>query len=73
MTRPSRGSLVPDRVALAEIELYGELMIAASAVSDERLSPDRIDEVLRAAPGPGELEDFAPRWPYRQRRPAPGS
>lgn len=35
-----------DWVALAEIELCGELMIAASAVDEERLSPDRIDEVL---------------------------
>ncbi|WP_443072647.1 hypothetical protein [Streptomyces sp. RPT161] len=35
-----------DRVALAEIELCGELMIAASAVSEERLSTARIDEVL---------------------------
>ncbi|MFF8298547.1 hypothetical protein [Streptomyces globisporus] len=33
-------------VALAEIELCGELMIAASAAGEERLSPDRIDEVL---------------------------
>ncbi|MCM2412716.1 MULTISPECIES: hypothetical protein [unclassified Streptomyces] len=37
---------VSDHVALAEIELCGELMIAASAASGERLSPDRIDEVL---------------------------
>ncbi|MFD4797904.1 hypothetical protein [Streptomyces anulatus] len=35
-----------DRVALAEIELCGELMIAASAAGEERLSRDRIDEVL---------------------------
>ncbi|MBV7246088.1 hypothetical protein ACFYUM_35215 [Streptomyces fimicarius] len=35
-----------DSVALAEIELCGELMIAASAAGEERLSPDRIDEVL---------------------------
>jgi hypothetical protein len=35
-----------DRVALAEIELCGELMIAASAVGEERLSTARIDEVL---------------------------
>ncbi|MFE6702251.1 hypothetical protein [Streptomyces sp. NPDC057718] len=36
-----------DCVALAEIELCGELMIAASAAAgEERLSPDRIDEVL---------------------------
>ncbi|MFD8691710.1 hypothetical protein [Streptomyces sp. NPDC059651] len=35
-----------DYVALAEIELCGELMIAASASIEERLSADRIDEVL---------------------------
>ncbi|GAA2938091.1 hypothetical protein ACFPN0_18020 [Kitasatospora cinereorecta] len=35
-----------DRVALAEIELCGELMIAASAATEDRLSRDRIDEVL---------------------------
>ncbi|MFF5427128.1 MULTISPECIES: hypothetical protein [unclassified Streptomyces] len=37
----------PECVALAEIELCGELMIAAAASEGERLSPDRIDEVLR--------------------------
>jgi hypothetical protein len=38
-------------VALAEIELCGDLMIAASAAADgEWLSPDRIDEVLNVAP-----------------------
>lgn len=37
---------VSDHVALAEIELCGELMIAASAAIGERLSADRIDEVL---------------------------
>jgi hypothetical protein len=35
-----------DRVALAEIELCGELMIAAADAPEDRLSPDRIDEVL---------------------------
>ncbi len=40
---------VQDHVALAEIELCGELMIAASAANEERLSPDRIDEVLKVA------------------------
>ena len=35
-----------DHVALAEIELCGELMIAASTVSEGRLSTARIDEVL---------------------------
>jgi len=43
----SCGPLVQDRVALDEIELYGELMIAASAAAEDRLSPARIDEVLR--------------------------
>ncbi|MEU0357895.1 hypothetical protein ABZ175_21825 [Streptomyces cyaneofuscatus] len=46
-----------DCVALAEIELCGELMIAASAARGERLSPDRIDEVLNVggeAPGAGD-------------------
>ncbi|WP_367043474.1 hypothetical protein [Streptomyces sp. Je 1-332] len=40
-----RGTTVQDHVALAEIELCGELIIAASA-AEERLSADRIDEVL---------------------------
>ncbi|MFI8964094.1 hypothetical protein ACIGO8_18485 [Streptomyces sp. NPDC053493] len=40
----------PDCVALAEIELCGELIIAASAIEEERLSADRIDEVLRVRP-----------------------
>jgi hypothetical protein len=42
------GAAVQDHVALAEIELCGELIIAASAV-EERLSAARIDEVLRVA------------------------
>lgn len=36
-------------MALAEIELCGELIIAASAADEERLSADRIDEVLEVA------------------------
>ncbi|WP_255954410.1 hypothetical protein [Streptomyces odontomachi] len=44
-----RGTAVQDHVALAEIELCGELMIAASAAHGERLSADRIDEVLKVA------------------------
>ena len=40
----------PDPVALIEIDLYGDLMIAASSADEERLSPDRIDEVLRVVP-----------------------
>lgn len=43
----SLGSPVQDHVALAEIELCGELIIAASAAKEERLSADRIDEVLK--------------------------
>lgn len=35
-----------DPVALAEIELTGELIIAASSAAEERLSFARIDEVL---------------------------
>ncbi|MEU5901517.1 MULTISPECIES: hypothetical protein [Streptomyces] len=42
------GTAVQDHVALAEIELCGELIIAASAAA-ERLSFDRIDEVLQVA------------------------
>ncbi|MTE19760.1 hypothetical protein F0L17_11615 [Streptomyces sp. TRM43335] len=44
--------MVQDHVALDEIELYGELMIAASTAVEERLSPDRIDEVLRVGRDP---------------------
>lgn len=40
-----------DPVALAEIDLYGELMIAAAATPFERLPADLIDEVLRVAHG----------------------
>ncbi|WP_183069691.1 hypothetical protein [Streptomyces sp. gCLA4] len=43
---PAGGTTVQDHVALAEIELCGELIIAASAAAEDRLSLDRIDEVL---------------------------
>jgi len=46
---PVGGTAVHDHVALAEIELCGELIIAASAAQEDRLSADRIDEVLRVA------------------------
>jgi hypothetical protein len=47
---PSPGTSVQDDpVALAEIDLCGELMIAASAADEERLSFARIDEVLEVA------------------------
>ncbi|MBZ2408786.1 hypothetical protein ACWGS5_02510 [Streptomyces albidoflavus] len=42
-----RGGGVQDAVALAEIELCGELMIVASTAAGERLSFAVIDEVLR--------------------------
>ncbi|MDH6579571.1 hypothetical protein [Kitasatospora sp. MAP5-34] len=35
-----------DQAALDEIELAGELMIAATASPEERLAPERIDQVL---------------------------
>ncbi|HSY00403.1 MAG TPA: hypothetical protein VLG91_23910 [Streptomyces sp.] len=44
---PAGGTTVQDHVALAEIELCGDLIIAASTTDGDRLSPDRIDEVLR--------------------------
>ncbi|MBP0461111.1 hypothetical protein [Streptomyces montanisoli] len=44
---PLRTPTVQDHVALVEIELCGELMIAASDADGDRLSPDRIDEVLK--------------------------
>ncbi|MEO3978473.1 hypothetical protein [Streptomyces sp. CAU 1734] len=46
---PPSTTLVQDHVALAEIELCGDLIIAASAADGERLSSDRIDEVLKVA------------------------
>jgi hypothetical protein len=47
---PSPGTSVQDDpVALAEIELCGELMIAASTADEDRLSFARIDEVLEVA------------------------
>ncbi|MGP3979054.1 hypothetical protein ACTWQF_34615 [Streptomyces sp. 8N114] len=54
-SRCRRRSLMQDHVALAEIELCGELMIAASA-AEGPLSVARIDEVLRRAAD--ELDDL---------------
>jgi len=42
---------VHDAVALDEIELYGNLMIAASE-TDGPLSQERIDEILGVRPAP---------------------
>lgn len=61
-----------DPVALAEIELYGELIIAAAATPFDRLSPDRIDQVLRVAASRSsdhaddESERHAPRVPAQR-------
>ncbi|WP_281394944.1 hypothetical protein [Streptomyces rectiverticillatus] len=44
-------------MALIEIDLYGDLMIAASSADEDRLSADRIDEVLRVVPAGAERED----------------
>ncbi|MFD1828840.1 MULTISPECIES: hypothetical protein [Streptomyces] len=55
-------------MALDEIELYGELMIAASAAVEERLSPARIDEVLRVGREPerGARGQAGPGRPARR-------
>ncbi|WP_282202200.1 hypothetical protein [Kitasatospora fiedleri] len=50
-----------DRTALDEIDLTGELMIAASASRAERLAAEQIDEVLLAPRGgPDRSEPRAP-------------
>ncbi|MFE9728104.1 hypothetical protein ACFYQ5_32200 [Streptomyces sp. NPDC005794] len=50
-----------DCVALAEIELCGELMIAAADAIEDRLSPDRIDEVLNVRSDPAMPPATIPR------------
>ncbi|MFB6889604.1 hypothetical protein ACFCX4_09860 [Kitasatospora sp. NPDC056327] len=52
-----------DDAALDEIELAGELMIAATASSGDRLPTERIDEVLLDRPdaGPAAGPAGAPR------------
>ncbi|RGD63140.1 hypothetical protein DR950_26430 [Kitasatospora xanthocidica] len=47
-----------DDAALDEIDLAGELMIAATASSGDRLPTERIDEVLldRGEPGQADRE-----------------
>ena len=68
-----------DPVALAEIELYGELIIAAAATPFDRLSPDRIDQVLRVASNRSsdhsddEPDRYPPRVPAQRGRSDPGS
>lgn len=48
-SRPLRPASVHDRVALDEIELYAELIIAAKS-SDEPLSHEAIDAILGVRP-----------------------
>ena len=57
-----------DPVALAEIDLYGDLIIAAAATPFERLSADRIDQVLRVRPTghPGLSETDEIRIPVQR-------
>lgn len=38
---------VQDHIALAEIDLCGDLIIAASATHEDRLSMESIDEILK--------------------------
>src|ERR1044072_6099301 len=65
---PAGGTTVQDHLALAEIELCGELIIAASAAREERLSLVRIDEVLKVAE---EREAAAGRGAPSPARPPP--
>lgn len=55
-----RPTTVQDHVALVEIDLTSELMIAASAASEDRLSPDRIDEVLEVDGADADGTDRVP-------------
>ncbi|MFI6849821.1 hypothetical protein OG535_21925 [Kitasatospora sp. NBC_00085] len=49
-----------DDAALDEIDLAGELMIAATASTDDRLPTERIDEVLLDRPDGGVSADGPP-------------
>lgn len=60
-----RGAGVHDHVALDEIEMCGDLMIAASSSGEDRLTPARIDEVLKVG---RPAEDDAPRVPMPRNR-----
>ena len=69
---PSPGTSVQDDpVALAEIELCGELMIAASAAGEERLSFARIDEVLEVGRDRDREPVVRPLFAYRGLRRGP--
>ncbi|MFI6447866.1 hypothetical protein [Kitasatospora sp. NPDC050543] len=61
-----------DDAALDEIELAGELMIAATASTGERLPTERIDEVLLERPGQaaaGPADPSRPAQPVEPVRP----
>jgi len=58
-----RGAEAHDPEALDEIDLYGELIIAASAAREERLTTARIDEVLRVGDRDEEPRVPSPRDP----------
>ena len=47
-----------DPVALAEIDLYGDLIIAAAATPFDRLSADRIDQVLQVRQDRSDSDDL---------------
>ncbi|MHA6761025.1 hypothetical protein [Streptacidiphilus sp. PAMC 29251] len=49
-----------DPVALAEIDLYGDLIIAAAATPFDRLSAARIDQVLQVRPDGVRPEEVRP-------------
>lgn len=51
-----------DDVALNEIELYGEVLIAVAG-TDEPLSPTELDRALGLSPEPGEPERKTPTGP----------
>ncbi|MGE7433556.1 MULTISPECIES: hypothetical protein [Kitasatospora] len=59
-----------DQTALDEIELAGELMIAATASPEERLAPEHIDQVLLNCDISGA--DDAAHRPDSGSDPAPG-
>ncbi|GAA0490428.1 hypothetical protein GCM10010361_64710 [Streptomyces olivaceiscleroticus] len=56
---PHRSQTTQDHVALIEIDLAGELMIAAATSPEDRLSPDRIDEVLDVSADRGDRKTAA--------------
>ncbi|MFB8238164.1 hypothetical protein ACFC58_16600 [Kitasatospora purpeofusca] len=60
-----------DDAALDEIELAGELMIAATASSGDRLPTERIDEVLLDRPDAGPAAEAARGLPDQRELPDP--